>query len=308
MKPGKIAIFLVALGLLIPLRSVAQTTSNPTTSSSPASGSTAQIRQTFTGTVLKIDEKAGKLTMKTWDNQQKEFSIDSTTALTLGSTAAKFSELKAGQQIILTAQGNKAVSVALSTTNLQGATSNKNQTSSNATERSPGTNQGVDPYRSPGSTTEARPQASGERMTQSPSSSEVQGLRSPNSSPGPSSASAQGTGSSSMPPAAAQGTSAQATGSANAQAAPPASSPSAGASEQTEEKVTGSVVSVDSAANQITVKTPEGRLRVFSVDFSTKYNLNAAAGMLSDLKEGQSITITAKGMKALSVDTNTSTR
>jgi hypothetical protein len=111
-----------------------------------------------------------------------------------------------------------------------------------------------------------------------------------------------------MPPAAAQGTSAQATGSANAQTAPPASSPSAGASEQTEEKVAGSVVSVDSAANQITVKTPEGRLRVFSVDFSTKYNLNAAAGMLSDLKEGQSITITAKGMKALSVDTNTNTR
>jgi hypothetical protein len=61
--------------------------------------------------------------MKTSDNQEKQFRVDSMAALTLRSTDSKLSDLKPGDQIILTAEGNKVVSVSLSTSDLNGSSS-----------------------------------------------------------------------------------------------------------------------------------------------------------------------------------------
>src|SRR5262249_54896932 len=88
--------------------------------------------------------------MKTPDNQEKEFRVGSKAALTLRSTDSKFSDLEPGDQIIVTAEGNKAVSVALSTTDLKGTSGANspypNQSSlSNSDEAMK--NKGVDPYR-----------------------------------------------------------------------------------------------------------------------------------------------------------------
>src|SRR5262245_53561114 len=73
--------------------------------------------QTFTGTFVKID--SGKVTIRTWDNHEKQFSVDEKTAVTLSSTDARLSDLQPGQQVILTAEGGKAVAISLSTTDLR---------------------------------------------------------------------------------------------------------------------------------------------------------------------------------------------
>ena len=239
--------------------------------------------QSFVGTVESVDGKAGRLTMKTWDNQEKQFRVGSKAALTLRSTDSKFADLKAGDQIIVTAEGNKVVSVALSTTDLKGSSGNnypyRSDISSSDEEMK---NKGVDPYRAASVSQPGPPAAQGLRDVPL-SSSQPTGLIAAATSPqAPSGASSQ-----------------------PVEPVTPTPSPSAGASERTVEKVNGTVARVEPAANLITIKTPQGHLRAFTVDFNTKYNLSSAAGELADLKEDQPITITAQGQKALSVDTNT---
>jgi Cu/Ag efflux protein CusF len=112
--------FLLGAALLIFLSVLSQAaTAAAGVSASKGNQADGSITQTFAGTVVKVDGKSGKLTMKAGDNRQKEFSVDSETALTLRSTSSKLSDLKPGEQIIVTAEGNKADSVELSTVNLQ---------------------------------------------------------------------------------------------------------------------------------------------------------------------------------------------
>jgi Cu/Ag efflux protein CusF len=271
--------FLLGAALLIFLSVLPQAaTAAAGVSASKGNQADGSITQTFTGTVVKVDGKSGKLTMKTGDNRQKEFSVDSKTTLTLRSTNSKLSDLKPGEQIIVTAEGNKADSVVLSTVNLQRGPGSGRPYSIQANvpdANEPMKNKGVNPYGPLDSRADAQA-----------ANRQEQGLRD-------------------LPPTSAQSTAQSSTG-ASSPAPPPTSSPSGGANEQTTEKVSGTVVSVDAPANLITLKTREGRLRVFVTDFNTKYNLTSAAGMLADLKAGQPITIIAHGMKVLSVDASTS--
>src|SRR5438477_4055951 len=96
LRSGTTSLFLATL-LLIPLSAFAQTDASGSKKDQPY-GATAQ---TFTGAVVSVDAKAGKLIMKTWDNHQKEFLVDPKAALTLRSTEAKLSDLKSGEQIIV---------------------------------------------------------------------------------------------------------------------------------------------------------------------------------------------------------------
>src|SRR5262249_18793708 len=79
-----------------------------------------------------VNGKSGKVTVQTFDNREMEFSVNSMAALTLKSTSAKLSDLKPGDQVIVTAEGKKAVSISLSTTDLYGNTGRSPYRSQNA--------------------------------------------------------------------------------------------------------------------------------------------------------------------------------
>src|ERR1043165_1517427 len=153
---NRIHIAILGAGLLIPLASFAQGALRPEAQHEKSYPSDRSSTTTYTGTVVEANEKAGKLIVKSWDNSQKQFAVDSNTAFTLHGTNDSLSTLKPGEEVIVTAEKDKAVSIALSTTDHSGSSQTSQNESQPSASMEAMRNKGVNPYGTPSATTQAQ--------------------------------------------------------------------------------------------------------------------------------------------------------
>ena len=73
--------------------------------------SNAMDQKKYSGTITQVDERVGALTIKTSEGQEMKFSVDNSTKINFTGASGRLSGLKTGQQVVVEAKADKAVSI-----------------------------------------------------------------------------------------------------------------------------------------------------------------------------------------------------
>ena len=296
MKARNSFLFLLAVGVLAvtPLGAAAQYGSPGQSGQTPSRGSEpyGQAKKDDTAVTFKVSSAE-----------------QSSNTLKLSATGQELSKFKAGQQVTLQLHSNSTPAAAPGGKTISGTISSideKNKTmtlrvmgadwatlktgatvalKASASSTSPAS--GQQGLRNQGAPSSAPPAPSAAPSTPSPSPS-------PSQPPAQRFAPGSSSGSLMIRQFAAQGSSSS--GQQSSQY------PSPSASMQSQQQIfSGTIVSLDSATKAVELRMPNGEQKKFTLDADTKYNLDKSGATFSDLKEGQQITIMAKGDDVLSV-------
>jgi len=84
---------------------------NPSASSSDAAVPTTPDQKEVSGSILKVDIRVGVLTINTRKDEEMKFTVDANTIINLMGTSGKLENLKPGQQVVVSAKEDKALSI-----------------------------------------------------------------------------------------------------------------------------------------------------------------------------------------------------
>jgi hypothetical protein len=103
----------------------------------------SQSEQHFSGTISDVDTATNSLTLRTSDGQEKKFKANASSKVNLGSMGTKFSDLKEGQHVTITAKGDAIVSISQSSAS-GSSTGSGSYGSGSSTGSGPSTGSGSD--------------------------------------------------------------------------------------------------------------------------------------------------------------------
>lgn len=88
-----------------------QAAQNPSAAAPDATAPTTADQREFSGTIVQVDASVGALTIETANGEAMKFEVDASTKINLMGTAGKLDDLKPGQQAVVSAKEDKALSI-----------------------------------------------------------------------------------------------------------------------------------------------------------------------------------------------------